>query len=58
MNIENLIDKFLGRYFLAFVVATILLVTKVIDVETWKWICGFFFGGGAITSIANGIKKK
>lgn len=51
---KKYIDKFLGRYWLGFVVATILLCFGFITAEVWQVVCIAFFTGGAIS----GFNKK
>lgn len=48
--IEDLLDRYSGRYFFVWVIASILLITKVIDTELWKWVTTAFLAGGAITA--------
>ena len=53
-KIEKYVDKIVGRYFLGFAVATILLCFKIIDNNTWIWVAGFFFAGGIAKKIVDG----
>ena len=54
---QKWLDKYLGRYFLAWVIATVLLCFKILDSQSWIWVTGFFFIGGAASGISNNIKE-
>lgn len=43
------VDKFVGRYFLAWCIATALMAKKVVDQENWMWITIMFLAGGIAT---------
>ncbi len=58
MSAEYLIDKFTGRYFLAWVVTTILRIVNVIDNTTFQVITIAYITGGAVKSIADNIPKN
>lgn len=43
------LDKFVGRYFLAWCVTSIFMFKKVITEEGWMWVTLAFIGGGIAT---------
>ena len=43
------IDKFLGRYFLAWCVTGVFMYKKVVTEESWMWITIVFLAGGIAT---------
>lgn len=57
MNIQDLIDKYSGRYFLVFVIICIFKTLNFIDNETFKAIVIIYLTGGMISKISDKFGK-
>lgn len=47
-----------GRKFIVFLVATGLVIGKVIDQTTWLWVVGMYVGGNIAEIVANKLNLK
>ena len=54
----NYIDKFFSRKFFAFLAATILLIFKVIDQQTWLIIISVYIGTQGIVDMIKALKQN
>lgn len=56
--VGNYIDKFFSRKFFAFLIATLLLIFKVIDAQTWLIIVCAYIGVQGLVDIIKAFTEN
>jgi len=56
--LDDLINRYLSRKFFVFVIATILLILKIIDQNAWLIISGAYIGTEGIIDLTKIVMNK
>jgi hypothetical protein len=56
--LDDLINRYLSRKFFVFVIATVLLILKVIDQNTWLIISGTYIGTEGVLDLMKVVMNK